>query len=344
MKFDLPTLPPWWPVFTLINMISYVYGTDEKRKSVDKKETGSYSLSIALLTRHLRMITYVVIAYFAMKTTYPDNGNIDKLNINLVWIFKVILRDLFITIFFYGGWEFILYSKYSIFRKKLASRKYNPEYPDKEQTYRDIKWSLLSTVISSFVEIIIIYFYKINIRFIFYSNFWQYPISSILWLLFIPYWRMFHFYWIHRMSHPWKPSGSFKWIPDIGQFLYKNFHSLHHKSYNTSPWNGLCMHPIDLLLYLSGILVPLSFGISQHVIHILFSKYHATISVVSGHDGYDLPASGNLFHYLHHAHFECNYGTPVLPFDYWFGTFSDGTKYMKQKNKNKNKNQNRKQN
>ena len=47
------------------------------------------------------------------------------------------------------------------------------------------------------------------------------------------------------------------------------------------------MHPIDLLLYLSGILVPLIFGIKQHILHILFSKYHATISVVSGHDGYD---------------------------------------------------------
>ncbi len=147
MTLDLPTLPPWWPVFTLINMISYVYGSKSKRQSIDaNKETGSYSLSIALLTRHLRMITYIIIAYFAMRTCYPENGNIDKLNINPAYIIKVIIRDVCITIFFYGGWEFLLYSKHSIFREPLKSRKYNKEYPDAKQTQRDTFWSLISTI------------------------------------------------------------------------------------------------------------------------------------------------------------------------------------------------------
>jgi sterol desaturase/sphingolipid hydroxylase (fatty acid hydroxylase superfamily) len=28
---------------------------------------------------------------------------------------------------------------------------------------------------------------------------------------------------------------------------------------------------------------------------------------------------------LHHRYFECNYGTSVVPWDRWFGSFHDGT-------------------
>ena len=31
-------------------------------------------------------------------------------------------------------------------------------------------------------------------------------------------------------------------------------------------------------------------------------------------------------HYLHHKHFEVNYGDGLIPFDRWFGTFHDGSK------------------
>lgn len=41
---------------------------------------------------------------------------------------------------------------------------------------------------------------------------------SFLVLFCTPFWREFHFYWIHRFSH-WKP-------------LYKNVHYLHHKNVN----------------------------------------------------------------------------------------------------------------
>ena len=29
------------------------------------------------------------------------------------------------------------------------------------------------------------------------------------------------------------------------------------------------------------------------------------------------------FHYLHHAHYDCNYGDTVMPLDWVFGTFMD---------------------
>lgn len=89
----------------------------------------------------------------------------------------------------------------------------------------------------------------------FYRTFWAYPIWSMFQLLLIPYWRDFHFYWIHRMMHPWRIA----WLPDVGQVLYTKFHSLHHKSYNTGPLSGLSMHPVEHFIYYTCTLLPLVF-------------------------------------------------------------------------------------
>ena len=79
------------------------------------------------------------------------------------------------------------------------------------------------------------------------------------------------------------------------------------------------MHPVEHLLYYSCTL--LNFVTVLHPTHFLFNKFHADLSPIAGHDGHDKPAGGSLFHYLHHAHFECNYGTPMVPLDVWFGTY-----------------------
>ena len=36
--------------------------------------------------------------------------------------------------------------------------------------------------------------------------------------------------------------------------------------------------------------------------------------------------TNDYFHYLHHKHFECNYGAELVPLDAWLGTFHDGSK------------------
>ncbi|CAF3804228.1 unnamed protein product [Rotaria sordida] len=52
-----------------------------------------------------------------------------------------------------------------------------------------------------------------------------------------------------------------------------------------------------------------------------------------GHDGYDDPAGGSGFHYLHHALFECNYGVPLIDFDRLFGTYKEYVKKPSETNK-----------
>ena len=39
------------------------------------------------------------------------------------------------------------------------------------------------------------------------------------------------------------------------------------------------------------------------------------------HDGFGPPSAGVYFHFLHHSHFDCNYGDTVMPLDWLFGSF-----------------------
>ena len=91
------------------------------------------------------------------------------------------------------------------------------------------------------------------------------------------------------------------------------------------------MHPIEHLLYFSCILI--HWVVPSHPIHMLMNAQHAAFTPAQGHVGFDkievggsdkMPAA-SFFHQLHHRYFECNYGENDFPFDYWFGTFHDGS-------------------
>jgi len=143
-------------------------------------------------------------------------------------------------------------------------------------------------------------------------------------LFFVTYWREIHFYFAHRGMHPWFARENGLLDGDIGAFLYRHAHYLHHKSYNPGPWSGLCMHPIEHFLYYScATLLPLMFS-NVHPMVFLYCKFHADIAPMGGHDGHDEPGGNGAAHWLHHAKFECNYGV-VFPinFDKIFGTWQD---------------------
>ena len=181
-----------------------------------------------------------------------------------------------------------------------------------------------------------------------YPVFWSYPLYSLFWLLIIPYWVYtvhlcvllflchlshllwwkadFHFYWAHRACHPWKKFG--KW--DLGKIIYRKFHYWHHIDHNPGPWSALNANPIENWFMFTAFFFPFLF-IAQHPYHIHFNKFFSILSTFPNHDGFDSPGGGSYYHYLHHAHFDCNYGSPMVPFDHWFGTYSDGTKYKKKK-------------
>ena len=114
-------------------------------------------------------------------------------------------------------------------------------------------------------------------------------------------------------------------IPDVGRFLYKHVHSLHHKSYNPTAFSGTSMHPVESALYFSAALIPVALGAAVHPAVVLGCIVDCAVGAWLGHDGFPWPAgSGDYFHQLHHQYFECNYGAMHVPIDKWMGTFLAG--------------------
>jgi len=126
-------------------------------------------------------------------------------------------------------------------------------------------------------------------------------------ILFVPLWRDFHFYFAHRFLHM--------------RFLYKYVHSLHHRNTDIEPFSGLCMHPIEHLYYFSCVGPSLYLHASPFMM--LWNGIHLLISPAASHSGWEDNFQSDQFHYLHHAQFECNYGTSGPPLDKMFGTFRE---------------------
>ena len=90
------------------------------------------------------------------------------------------------------------------------------------------------------------------------------------------------------------------------------------------------MHPIEHVLYLSVIVIHLA--VASHPMHLFFLMYHTVLAAITSHTGYaDLLINGkprldvgSFFHQLHHRYFDCNYGSAVMPWDRWLGSFHDG--------------------
>lgn len=234
------------------------------------------------------------------------------------WIGQIWLRNLALIWLFYGGFYWLMY----ILRVDGTKGKYSSKWPAKNasrflfknQTYDNVFWTAgVGGLVWTAYEVITMWLYANNkLPYLDFRENWGW---FVLWIAVIPFWREFHFYWVHRFIH-WKP-------------LYKHVHYLHHKNVDVNPWSGMAMHPVETILYLSVCLI--HWVIPSHPFLFLFTLQHAGLGPVSGHLGFEGPvvkgkvAIGSYFHYLHHRYFECNYGESVLPLDKWFGTYRDGT-------------------
>lgn len=127
----------------------------------------------------------------------------------------------------------------------------------------------------------------------------------------VPLWRSIHFYFAHRFIH----------MDD----MYKQVHSLHHRNTDTEPFSGLCMHPVEHLYYFACVLPSLVFYCSPFAF--LWNGVHLLLSPGASHSGYEDHFQSDVFHYMHHRYFECNYaGSDAAFLDIWFGTFQGSFK------------------
>ncbi len=70
-----------------------------------------------------------------------------------------------------------------------------------------------------------------------------------------------------------------------------------------------------------------------HPVHMIYLMFHIAVGALKDHTGFEsllikdksMISLSHLYHQLHHRYFDCNYGTSVMPWDKWFGSFHDGT-------------------
>lgn len=308
----------------------------------EKKLVGSWTLNdfyVYAVGCHVGHSTEALVALFAYWLFFSDGTwATECATFRAPWVLKVLAFHLCCEATFVGGWHHFTYV--SSAAKGLQPFKFNARHQYEPDAYEDdgARVGVLSSSTGHLQREI---FY--NTLGWLQSGCWQCLMTwawasgalavapdfasrlgpNLLGLHLITYWREIHFYWCHRGIHPWWDMRNGLRQGDVGAFLYRWAHSLHHKSHNPGPWSGLSMHPVEHFLYYScAWLLPLVFTV--HPLHFLYAKYHADISPIGGHDGFDEPSCNGDFHYLHHAKFECNYGVPFpVDFDKMFGTWVD---------------------
>lgn len=233
------------------------------------------------------------------------------------WMWPLLLRNLLATWLICGFWDWFLY--YSPIAPSLKPFKLNPLMPSFSQIKHDALVTTSASVCGTILEIMLCHYWATGAlpmqRLLSDS-----PLVNFVWFITVTHWRIPHFWLIHRAMHPWKHG--IEGLPDPGRYLYKKVHSLHHKSYNPTAFSGTNMHPLEATLYYSASLIAVPFGC--HPAIPLACIIDCAVGAWLGHDGFQWPGSGDYFHQLHHAHFDCNYGAMHVPIDYWLGTYAGG--------------------
>jgi sterol desaturase/sphingolipid hydroxylase (fatty acid hydroxylase superfamily) len=235
------------------------------------------------------------------------------------WIGFLLARNLILALLVFGGLHLRLY----IQRGQGHAFKYNAKWLDtdnsaflcRNQTVDNMIRSLGSGVLIWTAYEVLTWWASAN-GWVAFVSWGTHPVYCTLLTLLIPLMRDLHFYLIHRLIH-WPP-------------LYTTVHRIHHANVNPGPWSGLAMHPIEHVLYFSGVLI--HWIVPSHPVHALFHLVHAGLTPAVGHAGFDKLMIGksavdtdSYEHYLHHKYFECNYGDGTIPIDRWMGTFHDGS-------------------
>jgi sterol desaturase/sphingolipid hydroxylase (fatty acid hydroxylase superfamily) len=210
-----------------------------------------------------------------------------------------------VTLGYSGFWHGILYFFPSASRPFIAQRKYNTD-----KVIHNIFWMSSGIVIWTGFENIVCFLWATGrlpyienaISFGTVNGFLRFLAATMG----VPLWRSIHFYFAHRLLH-------------FGP-LYQEVHSLHHRNTDVEPFSGLCMHPVEHLYYYSCIAPSLLFYCSPFAF--LWNGMHLLLSPAASHSGYEDHFQSDVFHYMHHRYFECNYaGTDAAFMDIFFGTF-----------------------
>lgn len=203
------------------------------------------------------------------------------------------------------------------------SRRLNSGHFPRGQISQEIKNSCISFFAISFYAVLVTELVIKTGYSRFYTDWNQYP----LWWPIVSFFAVFllhdtYFYFCHRFLHlPW---------------LFKNVHSVHHKSKITNPCSSYSFHWLEALLQVLYTL-PLILFLPMHPVFFIGLMAFTHLTVTSGHSGFDiLPKNiwnSPFFSWIttatHHSHHHLynneNYGLVIKSWDRLFNTMSPHT-------------------
>jgi len=306
-------MPATWP----LGHISAAITKDQEDKPEKPKATPYLDLTgnLTAMAAAARSWTlaYLCIYYLPGKfgMEYPAFG--PGKEFALGWMSHILIRNVVATLVICGFWDWFLY--FSPLAAKLHKYKMNPVYPSLKQIRHDAMVTVSASCFAAMIEIILCHCWAAG-HLTLVTRLSDAPVFNLVMALLLTHYRIPHFHLMHRAMHPWRTTS----VPDIGKFLYRQVHSLHHKSYNPTAFSGTNMHPVEATLYYTAAFIPVSLGL--HPVHALAVIVDCAMGAWLGHDGFMWPGSGDYFHMLHHKHFDCNYGAMHVPLDYFFGTYA----------------------
>ncbi len=208
---------------------------------------------------------------------------------------------------------------YGLCQKLLFKRKIQSYYPSKKAYWREIRNSVVTSIIFSIVS-----FYSFNSSFFnthgayhylgAYCQNWMVIVLLYLIMFFI---HDTYFYWTHRLVH--------------NRYLFRWVHLAHHRSSAPSPWAAFSFSPIEALIQVGIVpifllIIPVS-ALHANLFFILSLLYNAY-----GHSGFELYPrrfintwlgkilNTAVHHDLHHLGQKKSFGLYLVVWDRWMKT------------------------
>ncbi len=222
--------PAAWPLLHVAAMLALPAGGDNKSAGAGDKPAAppppaaprakGYTLSplahAQVVFASLPKLAVALAAYAALGPL----SNWAALTLPLVA--AVVLRDLAVTWATAEGWHWVVTS--SPMAAALGAVKYNPAPPKPAQVNSERFWSSVSTLISSALELSLLWTWA-NVAagtlpawvpagvaawvprpawetWFPGSSLWLHA-PTVAWVVAMPYIRITHFYFVHRLMHPW---------------------------------------------------------------------------------------------------------------------------------------------